>query len=173
MSSPNIENTNITTAPGVELSSHQKTIVGSVLDLFAGRPSLEKLQLWTDDATFEDNITVAKGRKQYEPQWYGLQTAFSEIERLSHSVTSNGNPISMNLKTRYVVKGINKEQTIESVVNIFTTADGSKIEKVEDKWGGKLPESGFQNAMRKMNAFSVPKFVSVPKDQEEDKARGN
>lgn len=67
-----IENTNISTATGVDLSAQQKTIVGSVLDLFAGRPSLEKLQLWTDDAVFEDPITVARGRKQYEPQWVCL-----------------------------------------------------------------------------------------------------
>ena len=45
--------------------------MGSVLDLFAGRPSLPKLRLWADDATFEDNITVSKGRKQYEAQWVG------------------------------------------------------------------------------------------------------
>jgi hypothetical protein len=64
-----IENTNIKTAPGVDLSSQQKTLVGCVLDLFAGRPSLEKLQLWTDEAVFEDPITVARGRKQFEPQW--------------------------------------------------------------------------------------------------------
>ncbi|KAI9692358.1 MAG: hypothetical protein M1822_006589 [Bathelium mastoideum] len=172
MSTPNIENTNISTAPGVELSPQQKTIVGSVLDLFAGRPSLEKLQLWNDDAVFEDPITVAKGRKQYEPQWYGLQTAFSEIERLSHQVTSSGNPISLDLKTRYVVKGIGKEQTISSVINIFTSADG-KIDKVEDKWDGQLPDSGFRNALRKINAVSVPKMVGVPKNEEEDKARGN
>lgn len=74
MSSSNIpiENTNISTATGVELSSQQKTIVGSVLDLFAGRPSLEKLQLWTDEAVFEDPITIARGRKQFEPQWVRL-----------------------------------------------------------------------------------------------------
>lgn len=59
-----IENTNISTAAGVELDAQQKTLVGSVLDvsysrfpipidteltslqLFAGRPSLKKLQLW-------------------------------------------------------------------------------------------------------------------------------
>jgi hypothetical protein len=64
-----IENTNIKTASGVDLSSQQKTIVGSVLDLFAGRPSLEKLQLWSDEGVFEDPITVARGRKQYEAQW--------------------------------------------------------------------------------------------------------
>jgi hypothetical protein len=64
-----IENTNIKSATGVDLSSQQKTLVGSVLDLFAGRPSLEKLQLWTDEAVFEDPITIARGRKQFEPQW--------------------------------------------------------------------------------------------------------
>jgi hypothetical protein len=138
-----IENTNIQTAPSVELSSSQKTLVGCVLDLFAGRPSLAKLQLWKDDAVFEDPITVARGREQYEPQWYGLQTAFSEIERLSHEVTSAGNPIEMDLKTRYVIKGINKEQTIQSKVNIFIEDD--RITKVQDKWDGKLPEGGIQN----------------------------
>lgn len=64
-----IENSNPTTAPGVGLSAEQKTLVGSVLDLFQGKPSKEMLQLWTDEATFEDPITVAQGRKKYEPQW--------------------------------------------------------------------------------------------------------
>jgi len=171
-SNVNIENTNINTAPGVDLSSQQKTLVGCVLDLFAGRPSLEKLQLWTDDAVFEDPITVARGRKQFEPQWYGLQTAF-EIERLSHQVTSSGNPIIMDLKTRYVIKGISKEQTIASVITIQATPDGSKIEKVQDKWDGELPDSSIKNAFRRLNAVTVPLMVGVPKDKEEDKRRGN
>ena len=75
---------------------------------------------------------------------YGLQTAFKEIERLNHEVTSSGNPISMDLKTRYVVKGVGIEQTISSVVNIFVDSQG-KIEKVEDKWNGKLPDNAFAN----------------------------
>lgn len=65
----NIENTNIKTSPGVSLEDNQKTLVGCVLDLFAGRPSLEKLQLWSDEGVFEDPITIAQGRKQYEAQW--------------------------------------------------------------------------------------------------------
>lgn len=50
----------------------------------------------------------------------------------------------MDLKTRYVIKGIGMEQTIESKVTITVGPDG-KIAKVEDKWNGKLPESGFAN----------------------------
>lgn len=134
----NIEATDIKTAPGVELREHTKTVVGSVLDLFAGRPSLAKLKLWTDDGVFQDPLTIAKGREQFEPQWYGLQTAFSEIERLSHEVTSAGNPIEMNLKTRYKVKGIGSEKTIDSKILIHM--EGDKISKVEDKWDGKIPD---------------------------------
>lgn len=138
----------------------------------------------------------------------------------------------MDLRTRYVVKGINKEQTIDSKINIFYDKDTGKITKVEDKWDGKLPDSSFQNvsvdqlfnpwwwvhygegwawwawsftwntlpqrvcaaaksrfrgtmriteyglisfwqAFRKINAVTVPKMVGVPKNDEEDAARGN
>lgn len=64
-----VEATNVKTASGINLSKEQKTIVGSVLDLFAGRPSLEKLKLWTDDGVFEDPINLARGREQYSAQW--------------------------------------------------------------------------------------------------------
>lgn len=50
----------------------------------------------------------------------------------------------MDMKTRYVVKGIGKEQTISSVINIYLNSQG-KIEKVEDKWDGKLPDSAIAN----------------------------
>jgi hypothetical protein len=166
------------------------------------------------------------------PLQYGLQSAFSEIERLEHEVTSSGNPISLTMKTRYKVKGIGMEQTISSVVNIFH--DGGKITKVQDKWNGKLPDGAIANvsylqllnpfwwayhtwawmfylwsfvwwtrawlvrralfypapqsksllhttftdyfwlqAFRNLNSITVPKIISVPKNKEEDAARGN
>ncbi len=50
----------------------------------------------------------------------------------------------MDMKTRYVVKGIGKEQTIQSVIAIHTDEQG-KISKVEDKWDGKLPDGAISN----------------------------
>ncbi|KAG9189091.1 hypothetical protein G6011_05959 [Alternaria panax] len=168
----NIETKDVQTAPGVKLSDEQNKIVGSVLDLFAGRPSLPKLRLWRDDATFTDPITIAEGRDKYAAQWYGLQSAFSEIERLNHQVKDAGNPILMDLRTRYVIKGLGKEQLIQSEVAIHLDAEG-KIAKVEDKWDGKLPDGAIANAFRYLNAVTVPKFVGVPKNDEEDRQRGN
>lgn len=168
----NIETKHVQEAPGVKLSDHQKTVVGSVLDLFAGRPSLPKLALWRDDATFIDPLTIAEGREKYAAQWYGLQQAFSEIERINHMVKSAGNPIELDLRTRYVIKGIGKEQTIQSLVAIHLDDEG-KIKKVEDKWDGKLPEGSISEAFRHLNAVTVPKIVSVPKNEEEDAKKGN
>ena len=132
---------------------------------------MAKLRLWADDATFEDPITVSTGRKKYSAQWYGLQAAFSKIEQLHHEVTSAGNPIEMDLKTEYTVKGLGTKKLIESKIQIFT--QGDTITKVEDKWNGKLPESSIQDIFRKLNAFTVPTLVSVPKNDEQDKAKGN
>jgi len=166
-----IESTNIQTASGVSLNTQQKMIVGSVLDLFAGKPTLKKLQLWTDDATFNDPLTKAEGRKQYQAQWYGLAAAFSEIEQLHHSVTSSGNPLTLDLKTRYKVKGIGSEQLIESVVKIHTTPSGDRITGVEDRWNGNIPEGAFAKVFRNLNSVVVPAFVGVPKSEEEEEAK--
>ncbi|KAM0136038.1 hypothetical protein ACHAP3_004657 [Botrytis cinerea] len=165
-----IQNTNIQTAPGVELNRKQKVIVGSVLDLFAGLPSLEKLSLWSDTAVFADQITNAEGRKQYSAQWFGLKAVCNNIERLGHEVTSAGNPIEMDLKTKYVLKG-GMSQTIESKVSIWTEEPGGegKITKVQDAWNGNVPSDGFfVKALRNLNSVVVPVVVSVPRNDGEN-----
>lgn len=87
---------------------------------------------------------------------YGLQSAFSEIERKSHSVTSSGNPIELDMSTFYKVKGIGKETTINSKINIFV--EDGKISRVEDKWDGKLPDSGIANVSKHWSNIINPFF---------------
>ena len=51
----------------------------------------------------------------------------------------------MDLKTRYKIKGIGKEQVIESKVQIFTEgvdAEG-RITEVQDRWNNGIPEGTF------------------------------
>ena len=145
------------TAPGVDLKDNQKLILCSILDLFAGRPTKRKLTLWTDDASFHDPLTNAVGRKQFEAQWYGLKTAFSEIERLGCEVVSAGEPMEMKLKTRYKVKGVGSEQTIDSIIEVST--QGDKVKKVQDKWDGEISEGPVKKALRALNAVTVPVAV--------------
>ena len=50
----------------------------------------------------------------------------------------------MNMQSRYVVKGMNAEKVIDSVITISVN-DAGKIDKVQDKWNGSLPEGGIAN----------------------------
>lgn len=60
----------------------------------------------------------------------------------------------MDLKTRYVVKGIGKEQIISSKIKIYYDKSTSKITKVQDKWDGNLPDSSFTNvSVRQLFSF--------------------
>ena len=77
----------------------------------------------------------------------------------------------MDMKTEYTVKGLGVKKIIESKIHIYTQAD--KITKLQDKWGGTLPDNAFQNIFRKLNAITVPRLISVPKNDEEDRERGN
>ena len=142
-SSEPVTTTQVTTAPNVNLSSHQSTVLGSILDLFGGRASLAKLSLWADDAVFSDPLTIAQGRDQYSAQWYGLASGFSEINQLSHRVTDGGNPMLMDLRQCYVVKGIGKATEIQSTIAVWT--DQGKITRVEDRWNGDLPDGAIKN----------------------------
>lgn len=75
---------------------------------------------------------------------YGLAAAFSKIELKSAEVTSSGNPITMDVSNHYTVKGIGKEQLINSKIEIHVSPTG-KIDKVLDKWNGNIPDSAIAN----------------------------
>ncbi|OHE99322.1 hypothetical protein CORC01_05363 [Colletotrichum orchidophilum] len=149
-----IKNNSIIQKSGVSLSQQQKVLVGSVLDLFEGNPTLKHLSLWSKTATFQDNITVAEGYDKFAAQWYGLPALFNPIQIQSHTVTSAGNPIELELKNKYTVKGIKTEQTMESVVQIQVGDDG-KIVKVSDRWNNNLPEGAFSQVRNALHVSVV------------------
>jgi hypothetical protein len=126
-----------------ELTSQQSLLIGSIMDLFAGHPSKRKLSLWTDDASFQDPLTIANGRQQYEAQWYGVVAKMSEVKQEEAEIVSVGNPIELRLKDRYTIKGIGKEQLIDSSVLVYLTPEGDKVTKVVDRWDGQVPPDGF------------------------------
>jgi hypothetical protein len=66
---------------------------------------------------------------------------------LNHQVKDAGNPILMDLRINYVIRGLDKKQMIQSVVAIYLDDEG-RISKVEDRWGGELPEGAISEVSR-------------------------
>lgn len=53
----------------------------------------------------------------------------------------------MELSNMYTVKGIKSEKVIDSIVRIRVDGEG-KIEMLEDRWNGKLPEGTIADVSR-------------------------
>ena len=49
-----IVNADVAVAPGVTIDEQRRKLVGIVLDLFQGKPSLYKMSFFADDAVYED-----------------------------------------------------------------------------------------------------------------------
>jgi len=145
-------------------SHHLQPLNNDLPQLFSGNPTLKHFHLWNRDATFTDPLTIARGFDKYAAQWYGLPTVFNPIQILSHKVTSAKNPIEMELRNKYTIKGFGYDQTIDSTVLIHMGSDG-KIDKVEDKWNGELP-SGPVSEVRDLdgNAPPPPAYNQIPVD---------
>lgn len=49
-----IINADVAVAPGVTVDEQRRKLVGVVLDLFQGKPSLYKMRFFAEDAVYED-----------------------------------------------------------------------------------------------------------------------
>nr|CAE76355.1 conserved hypothetical protein [Neurospora crassa] len=152
-----VSNTLILEAPGVDLTPYNKILVGAVLDLFEGKPTLKHLSLWNPDATFVDPIATAQGYNQYAAQWYALAQVLSPVKIQSHEVVSSGNPIEIKLHNRYTLPPINKKQDIHSLVKIWVD-DNGKIARVEDRWDGELPDGALNEVYPCVSGEDNPKY---------------
>lgn len=63
------------------------------------------------------------------------------------------------MSNKYVVKGINQEKVMNSVVRIHVGSDG-KIEKVEDRWNGELPSGAISDVSNPSN-WTLSPFAGV------------
>ena len=86
---------------------------------------------------------------RFAAQWYGLASLFGPIRIASHRITAASNPaavVELELRNRYTVRLVGTTHGIASTVRILTDAArpnnddaNAKIDRVEDRWEGKLP----------------------------------
>lgn len=125
-----------------------------------------KLSFWRQDGHFEDPITTAKGYDAYAAQWYGLAKVFTSTTKFQEVTKNEGKLIEMSLHQEYKTAGVSKLMKSTIVIELD---DEGKIAHLQDKWNSnELPDGAFAIWMRKANAVTVPKFVGVPKNDQED-----
>jgi len=165
-----IQNTDICTLPGVNLTDLQRKQVGCVLDLFQAKPTLFKLNMFAEDGVYEDAFATANGRDEIGGQFYGLPKVTRESITRSHCVksVSPDGKIEMDLHQVFVFKLGGKEVDMKTTIIIYSDAKTGKITRLQDRPMEDIPDNSFIYMLRKMNAVVTPHLVGIPKTEEEE-----
>ena len=154
---------------GIPLEGKRKQLLEDVLNLFSSQPNQDIFhRTWRPDAVFEDPISKCIGYAQYAPQWYGMPKAFPVSRTLSYKVvssTSDPEPrrIVYEQQQEYTIRFIGTKKVMNSTV-VIDLDENDQITKLEDKWGGKDQPTRFGALwLRRLNAYTLPWFVKVPK----------
>lgn len=158
--------------PEVTLEGKRKQVLDDVSELFCSRPTIEIFKRsWRPDAVFEDPISKCLGYKEYAPQWFGMPKLFPKSITLSRRVissTHNPNRIMYQQEQEYTVRGLGTKKVMKSLV-VIELDENDMIVHLHDKWNGNdHPTRWGAHALRRLNAMTLPWFVSVPKLDKHD-----
>ncbi|KAF8599909.1 hypothetical protein BDV93DRAFT_448608 [Ceratobasidium sp. AG-I] len=155
---------------GIPLEGNRRQIVEDVLNLFSSQPSLDIFhRTWRKDAVFEDPISKCFGYGEYGAQWYGMPKAFPSSRTLAYKVVSSTmdpRRIVYEQTQEYTIRFIGTKKIMNSTV-VIDLDENDKIVKLEDKWSGQDQPTRFGALwLRRLNALTLPWFVTAPKLEE-------
>jgi len=148
------------------LEGKRKQALDDVLALFCSKPTAEIFERsWREDAIFEDPICKCLGYKEYASHWFSMPKLFPTSITKSYRVllsTTNPNRITYHQEQEYTLRGIGTKKLMVSTVEIDLDED-DMITHLQDKWDGKEQPTNFIiMALRRLNAKTLPLFVSIP-----------
>ena len=153
--------------PLLEPTPETAQLIRDSMDLFGARPNAAIFSRWTAGAVFADPICHAVGAKQYMAQWFGMPAAFSLSETRAWKLTRQEPGVVEYVQLqRYKVKGLGTVKDMKSTV-VIERDDKNRVTRFEDRWGHKPMNGTISWPFRRLNAFTMPWLISVPKDAKE------
>ncbi|TFY67778.1 hypothetical protein EVJ58_g1405 [Rhodofomes roseus] len=168
-----ITNASVDVAPGVTIDDHRRTLVGVVLDLFQGKPSLYKMDFFAEDAVYEDPVAKSVGRTSIAGQFYGLPELFrSSVTKSAQITASDAHTTSFRVLHEFTPKLVPKTVSFDTVMTITVDAAG-KITHWRDRPSAGIPDggSGLAEWLRTKQSELTKAVLSLPNDEEEDLER--
>lgn len=157
--------------PGPIMEPNEKTaqLVKDAQDLFSAKPSAEIFaRSWDPKGIFADPIAHANGAHQYLAQWFGMPAAFSQSQTLAWKLTKQEpTEVQYVQKHMYKIKGIGMTKEMVSTVVMQLDPQTKKIINFEDRWNHKPLNGVLSWPFRRLNAVTLPLFISVPKASKE------
>ncbi|KAL4753338.1 hypothetical protein BDW72DRAFT_201677 [Aspergillus terricola var. indicus] len=150
----------------ISISPARAKIQERILSLYGGSASEDDMNVYAEQAIYDDPFSYCDTRYKIAGQWYGIPKLFSKSETLATEVTSSAeHELVWKQRRKYTFSGVHASKIVDSLVSI--KLEGSEPdEKVvyhKDMWNeNDYSHEGLGAVFKKLNGDKLTHITQPP-----------
>ncbi|KAL4756911.1 uncharacterized protein BDW70DRAFT_171868 [Aspergillus foveolatus] len=103
----------------ISISPSRAKIQERILSLYGGSASEDDMNVYAEQAIYDDPFSYCDTRYKIAGQWYGIPKLFSKSETLATEVTSSTeHELVWKQRRKYTFAGVHASKTVDSLVSL-------------------------------------------------------
>ncbi|MCJ1310513.1 hypothetical protein MMC25_004177 [Agyrium rufum] len=154
----------------VPATPEQERIVKAITSLYSGSASKEDMQVYAEEAVYDDPWSYCDTRYKIAGQWYGIPKAFSSSRTLKTEIVS-ATPTQIIYKQqqeytpRLVPHALAAKHPVNSLVTLTLDEKTGKVKYHKDMWNEKdYSHEGLAKIMKTLNGDYLTGVTRPEKD---------
>ncbi|KAI5270842.1 hypothetical protein E4T47_05813 [Aureobasidium subglaciale] len=147
----------------IQLEPEREKIVKSICALYSGSASEEDMQVYAEQAVYDDPWSYCDTRYKIAGQWYGIPKVMAKSQTLKTEVVeSKPDRIIFKLQQEYTPRVIHFSKPVNSLITL-TLDDQGKVKYHKDMWNEKdYSHEGLGKVMKTLNGDYLTKITQPP-----------
>ncbi|RDW78714.1 uncharacterized protein DSM5745_05566 [Aspergillus mulundensis] len=150
----------------ISISPERAEIQRHILSLYAGSASKDDMEVYTEQAIYDDPFSYCDTRYKIAGQWYGVPKLFSKSETIATEVTSSTeHELAWKQRRKYTLAGIHASKVADSLVSLKLqrSGPGEKVVYHKDMWNEKdYSHDGLGAAIKKLHGDKLTHVTKPP-----------
>ncbi|KAL4957500.1 hypothetical protein BDW69DRAFT_156190 [Aspergillus filifer] len=152
----------------IPISPQRSKIQQAILNLYGGSASKEDMDVYAEQAVYDDPFSYCDTRHKIAGQWYGVPKLFAKSETLVTEVTSSSeHELVWKQRRRYTFAGIHVAKTADSLVSLKLEGaePNEKVVYHKDMWNGKdYDHEGLGALIKKVHGDKLTHVTKPPEE---------
>merc|ERR1711981_80651 len=147
----------------VKLEPERERIVRSICNLYSGSASEEDMDVYAEEAVYDDPWSYCDTRYKVAGQWWGIPKVMAKSQTLkTEVVSSKPDEIIFKLQQEYTPRVLHITKAVNSLVTLTLDEQG-KVRYHKDMWNeNDYSHEGFGKVMKELNGDHLTKITQPP-----------
>ncbi|KAI5241095.1 hypothetical protein E4T42_08105 [Aureobasidium subglaciale] len=148
----------------IQLEPEREKIVKSICALYSGSASEDDMQVYAEQAVYDDPWSYCDTRYKIAGQWYGIPKVMAKSQTIKTEVVeSKPDRIIFKLQQEYTPRIIHFSKPVNSLITLTLDHQG-KVKYHKDMWNEKdYSHEGLGKVMKTLNGDHLTKITQPPK----------